>query len=1125
MLVVPSSVVYAAGDPAGLRVQRSRTAGLANFVTQVEHGPIPAANATQSVATPEQFFREYGRLFGITDSTRQLVAERPQKDRLGWLHTSFRQVHGGVPVFSGMLRVHENEFGQVVAVNGDFYPIRSKLRLVATLSAEQAAAVAATHLDSANFVLDRADLVIVDPGWYGDPPIGEHLAYHVELSDESRGVFEAFFVDAHNGKVLDQWSLRHTARQRVIYDGAGESALPGVLARTEGDGPVTGPQDVNRAYDYLGDVYDYYRRAFGRDAPDGAGLALLASVNSTAPGCPNAFWSSRRRQTVYCEETVTDDIVAHEVTHAVTYFTADLIYQNQAGQLNESFSDVFGELVDLFNGDGAFLDSLADPLWPDHPTGAGLDAPNRRRTSCSPSPDHPDGVRWLIAEEAQPFGGWIRDMWAPICRGDPDRANSPLQTCSGIDNGGVHSGSGIPNHAFAILTDGKTFNGYTVRGVGPIKAGAVWYRALATYLTVASDFGDAFHAINQAAADLIGAFPLDPRTGLPSTNVFTADDAAQVEMALRAVEMNTPGRCGQTLSLLDPNPPPQCPHKTVVFADDFENGVHGWTVSNSNPPTPYDWERTTATLPFGREGAAWFCDDPDLGDCDKQDESAVHSLVSPPIFLAGDDGRLLLSFTHYLAAETSWDGGNVSIRVNDGAWRLIPGSAMLFNPYTGALRSEAYGNSNPMKSREAWSGAGGGWGTTLVDLGGLAPRFGTIQIRFDFGKDGCTGTRGWFVDDVELFFCPDCNLNGLPDHQETLFTASSGVLTPIGVGAAPTYRLVAPPQAISDVRIRLSASADLSRAEEWIEVSLNGESLGTVFATGAVDCPAIPDRADLVLSAETFNALVHEGDAVFLFTASPEMNPDLCGGNTFVGLFVEYTTVDGDDDDNDIPDYCENCAVPASPLVPVQAAASNRYLALTPGNAGRRVALQLRLPRTPPSPENLNAVAWVGESFSVASPNGQSPTWFAPLSCGPVFTDWSSLETVHIFGDLIQPGGTYTIAALDLACLPFRRRDFVVPAAVPGDAYFSANATVTTSARWGDVVGADNPHLLDGSTDSADLAAVLDAFRGAISAPPHYRADLAPAVPNQIVDSIDIVVLLDAVSGRPYPYVPRRPCR
>ena len=120
------------------------------------------------------------------------------------------------------------------------------------------------------------------------------------------------------------------------------------------------------------------------------------------------------------------------------------------------YSDIFGELVDLFNGNVAFPGPPGGTPWPTDPdyVSPGLDTPNNLRTDCSFSPEHEDGVRWLSGEDAVAFGGAIRDMWEPTCMGDPDRAYHPYQTCSPFDNGGVHSGSAIPNHAFAILTDG-----------------------------------------------------------------------------------------------------------------------------------------------------------------------------------------------------------------------------------------------------------------------------------------------------------------------------------------------------------------------------------------------------------------------------------------------------------------------------------------------------------------------------------------------------------------------------------------------------------------------------------------------------------------------------------------------
>ena len=47
-----------------------------------------------------------------------------------------------------------------------------------------------------------------------------------------------------------------------------------------------------------------------------------------------------------------DDVVGHELTHAVTERSANLLYYMQSGALNESFSDIFGETIDLEDGLG-----------------------------------------------------------------------------------------------------------------------------------------------------------------------------------------------------------------------------------------------------------------------------------------------------------------------------------------------------------------------------------------------------------------------------------------------------------------------------------------------------------------------------------------------------------------------------------------------------------------------------------------------------------------------------------------------------------------------------------------------------------------------------------------------------
>jgi hypothetical protein len=390
--------------------------------------------------------------------------------------------------------------------------------------------------------------------------------------------------------------------------------------------------------------------------------------------------------------------------------------------------------------------------------------------------------------------------------------------------------------------------------------------------------------------------------------MITATDAAQVDGALLAVEMNTPGACGQSDAVLVSDLVEVCLGRTTIFADDFESGVNDWTVSNSNPPTPYDWEQTGTPLPFGRGGVAWFCVDPNLGDCAGQDESAVHSLQSPTIVLSPGAAVPMLAFTHYLASEGGWDGGTVRVRVNSGSWQTIPRQAYQYNPYNGRLNTVGQGNTNPLSGEPAFTGAGGAWGTTVVDLSSLAAGGDTLEVRFDFGKDGCTGVTGWYVDDFEVFDCPDCDADTEPDFREFAFNAASDVLAPVGDESPQSFTIDAPPEAGSDVRITITGVGDFSAASELVDVDVNGVAVGSVFETGAGDCPSTPDREEFVVPAGVLNAAVAGGPAVINMVATAAVNPTICDGESYVAISVEYETNAADCNNDVIPDECQLAA-------------------------------------------------------------------------------------------------------------------------------------------------------------------------------------------------------------------------
>jgi len=127
------------------------------------------------------------------------------------------------------------------------------------------------------------------------------------------------------------------------------------------------------------------------------------------------------------------DVVAHEWTHAVIQYTSNLIYQNESGALSESFSDQMGTSIEF---------------WANDPEGDGNEG---KYTVDNLDPTVlPD---WLIGEDVWNWNSdlpGLRNMENPVQYDDPAHY---LDRYRGTDdNGGVHTNSGIPNHAFYLLT-------------------------------------------------------------------------------------------------------------------------------------------------------------------------------------------------------------------------------------------------------------------------------------------------------------------------------------------------------------------------------------------------------------------------------------------------------------------------------------------------------------------------------------------------------------------------------------------------------------------------------------------------------------------------------------------------
>jgi len=915
---------YQQGDPPGVdpelikslkqnargnvSISTQSSTEFASFVRVSKDGDLQPGNRNNTPrGKANGFFSEYGGLFGVKNANTELSLLSTTTDGQGASHLSYQQKYKGVPVFAAILQAHLDADNQLTAMNGVFIPdidVDTSPAFNADQAAERALAEVLANppqneLTGAVLDLSGADLSAIKPTLYVyrdgllqgvEGP--NYLVYEVEVTDGSN-VREMVYINAHDGKIVNRISLVEDALFRRLFE-----MNTGNQVWQEGD-PFPGAlnQDQQNIVNFSGDSYHFFFNAFGVDSYDGAGSEMQSVNNDPRISCPNANWNGIT--TNYCNGVTADDVVAHEWGHAYTDYTHNLIYQWQSGALNESYSDIWGEVVDMLNGAGtdspdtvrsvnacsiyttpvplltinspgsiagnyaAGAASFGPPLSNPGITGIVVladDGVDISSNACEPlingadiagnialvdrgacaftikvknaqdagatgvivadNVDGPvagmsgadptitisslrvtlatgntikgelangvnatlhvvggsapeDSYRWLMGEDATAFGSAIRDMWDPTCKADPGKVSDAEYHCASSDGGGVHTNSGVPNHGFALLVDGGTYNGHTINAIGLVKAAHLYWQAQSVYQTPTTNFNDHADALQASCQDLIGV----PLEGLsttstpagPSGEAITAADCAAVDEMIAAVELRTdPAAQCNFQPILQQNPPALCvgtKNPPKFFVEDFEDGLDGWTLTNEGVFAGWpglDWSQATS-LPGGRSGSAAFAPDPNAGNCDggAGDISGVMRLESPSIHIPNSKtfGPHFITFEHYVATEAGWDGGNLKISINGGPYEVVPSSAYKFNPNNTTLQTAMAGNTNPLAGQPGFSGTDGGslfgsWGQSQINLTMLGVVPGDdIRLRYDFGIDGCTGNDGWYVDNVTVNAC------------------------------------------------------------------------------------------------------------------------------------------------------------------------------------------------------------------------------------------------------------------------------------------------------------------------------------------------------------------------------------
>jgi Zn-dependent metalloprotease len=438
-----------------------------------------------------------------------VVLSQTLTDQIGFEHLKYKQYFDGVPVEGSSYTLHVKD-GQVLSMSGERIHVQSPV-LGTAISKEAGLEAALDHIDADVYAWE--DPVIAHANNLPSTPVGESVyltnvdgdsvvAYKYDIYALSPGTRDYVYVNANSGEVV----LVDTRIRGADVDASGASHYDGDVqfqADENGgthtlvqvtDGVETLDNNMGAIGDFSGatsitstsNVFDhpsgvsahwgaeltlaYYRDYYNRDSYDDAGSVLLSYVN-VSENLVNAFWNGSAMQ--YGEGNAaqgigaltTLDIIGHEITHGVTEFSAGLIYNDESGALNESFSDIFGESVEWVGKNG--------------------------------------NNDWLLGAE---IGVTIRSFLNPNDFGQPDTYGGNLW----VDGAGVHTNSGVQNKWFYLLSEGADNYAndfgelYTFDAIGIEAAGQIAYRNLSVYLTPNSTYQDARDGAVQSAIDLFG---------------------------------------------------------------------------------------------------------------------------------------------------------------------------------------------------------------------------------------------------------------------------------------------------------------------------------------------------------------------------------------------------------------------------------------------------------------------------------------------------------------------------------------------------------------------------------------------------------------------------------------------
>ncbi len=710
---------------------------------RVSRGPdgvarvVDATGAYDPVVTPDTSVRDaalahldrYGALVGVADPGTRLVAGTVARTVTGDTVARFTELRDGLPVIGGAVAVDLRPDRQLASVTAS---VSRASVPEATYSADEARsealAVEAKRLAAQGrhprLQAGPPERRLYDPAVLGvrrtaDPTTHARGVWWVEVQ-AGAAFHRLVLVDDRTGGVVLDLDLVEQLN-RVVCDNHDFMDEPDVpcttdFARTE-HGPASNVRDVNHAFDLAGVVSRFYRRIGDLDltrllgVDEGDHLSLSSTVRYCDPfqpasACPlqNAFWNGVGM--FYGQGYASaDDVVGHEMTHGVVQHSSDLFYWGQSGAINESLADVMGEIID-----------------------------HRHRGP------HDSATSWLIGEDL-PHGA-IRSLRFPGRFRQPDSMTSKRYAPAGdVDNGGVHTDSGVGNRAFYLISQGGRQDGRRMRGIDgkSLRKSATLYLDVIQHLVSGSDYADLAAVLDHSCSRLARRHIVG----------MTRADCHSVHTATVATRMRTsPPRAKQP-----PDAPLACPRGTgpvrVLF--DSERGA---------PRSKFDagptWVRAPDSTVFPPVSAnatsghrSWFSIEPQDVTVSPLTMRPVALPVGRPAFLWFQQWRFLDSATRFDGKHLNYDAGLVDVA--DATRGHGPRPAEHRRWVNGPRDRIQHGFDNPSPGRLGFSRDSRGYLASRLDLRHYAGH--VVAPRFVMSTDNNSIEQGWYLDDIRVYTC------------------------------------------------------------------------------------------------------------------------------------------------------------------------------------------------------------------------------------------------------------------------------------------------------------------------------------------------------------------------------------